>query len=263
MSDEWRLVDDIEVPRTAAEHMAVDAALLAEVAAGAAPALRLYTWDGPALSLGRFQPATDVDVAACERLGIPLVRRPTGGRALLHGGDLTYAVAFPRPPGALGTVEALYERLARALVAGLAQLGVDAEVGRSDGEVGPACFGAARGADLRAGGRKLCGSAQLQRDGAVLQHGSVLCRRLAVDETDLLAFASERARAVSRAELRDRTVTLAELGAPAEPRDVAPALVTGFAQTLDLEWRSMVEAGSDRLSEAAGRLHLPLTSKLR
>ena len=244
MPDVWRLLDELDVPRTAASQMAVDLALLDEVASGGAPALRLYTWSGPALSLGRFQPEVDVDAGACRRFGVDVVRRPTGGRALLHGGDVTYAAVFPRPSGAAGSVDALYRTLARALIAGLDRLGVGAEVGRGDGEVGAACLSAARGADLRAGDRKLCGSAQLQREGVVLQHGSVLCRRLAVDESDLLVFADDRARDVTRRTLRERTVTLAELGALSGPDDVATALTWGFAQTLDLKWRSKVEGAS-------------------
>jgi lipoate-protein ligase A len=82
--------------------MDADVALLDEVAAGAPPALRLYTWTRPALSIGRFQSDADVDCEACDAHGVEVVRRPTGGRALLHGADLTYAVAMPRPAGAAG-----------------------------------------------------------------------------------------------------------------------------------------------------------------
>ncbi len=237
---EWLLIDDVDGTRSAAGQMAADLTLLDEVAGGAPPALRLYTWHAPALSLGRFQPDDDVDRAACDRLGVEVVRRPTGGRALLHGGDLTYAVVFRRPRGAAGSVDMLFRRLAAALVAGLAQLGVPACLGRGAGDVGPACFSAARGADLRVGDRKLCGSAQLQREGAVLQHGSVLCRRLPVDEADLLACTDDEARRSMRVALRHRTVTLEELGVPVEPEEVGAALISGFAQTLDVKWRSRV-----------------------
>lgn len=228
--------------------MAADLALLDEVAAGAPPALRLYRWSPPALSLGRFQPLTDVDPDACARHGVEIVVRPTGGRALLHGGDLTYAAVMPRPAGAAGSVDALYRWLAGGLVAGLARLGVSADIGRTDGPAGPACFAAQQGADLRVGERKLCGSAQVHREDAVLQHGSIRCRSLDVDETDLLRYPSPSARAGAASDLARAAVTLAELGAPSEVREVRDALVDGFAEALDLTWRS--KAPSDGTAAA-------------
>jgi lipoate-protein ligase A len=215
--------------------MATDEALLESVAEGAPPVLRLYRWVPPALSLGRFQPDDDVDVDACARIGVQVVRRPTGGQGLLHGGDLTYAVAIPRPAGGAGGVDAVYSLLAGALIAGLARLGVEAAIARHDGPAGPVCFAGQQGADLRVGDRKLCGSAQVRRDGAVLQHGSILLSRLPFDETDVLR-PRPGARAVTREALRDATTTLEELGAPTDPRTVADALVEGFAATLDLRF---------------------------
>ena len=249
MTQSWRLVDDLAVRRDAAEQMDADLACLDEVAAGAAPVLRLYTWAGPALSLGRFQPESDVDRDACRARGVEVVRRPTGGRALLHGADLTYAVALPRPPGAAGHVDALYRTLAGALIAGLAQLGVTATIGSDRGPAGPVCFAAAQGADLRVGDRKLCGSAQVQRGSAVLQHGSVLLDRLPFDELDLLVDpapvdwtgGSGRDAARAHRDLRARSVTLRELGADPTPAVVAAAIVAGFAATLDLDFASRVQ----------------------
>jgi lipoyl(octanoyl) transferase len=218
--------------------MHADLALLDEVGGGAAPVLRLYRWSPPALSLGRFQPDADVDSLACRRLGVEVVRRPTGGRALLHGGDLTYAVALPRASGRAGGVDGVYRMLAGALIAGLARVGVDAAVARSDGPAGPACFAGQAGSDLRVGDRKLCGSAQVHRGGAVLQHGAVLLKRLAFDETDLLHTTDGHP--LARAQLRAATVTLAELGAPADAGVVGDALVAGFVETFDLAFTSRV-----------------------
>ena len=229
----WRLVDDLDATLDAAEHMAADVALLESVASGEAPVLRLYRWSVPALSLGHFQPATDVDGPACERLGVDVVRRPTGGQGLLHGTDLTYAVVIPRPGGAEGKVDAVYRLLAGALVAGLARLGVEAAIARHDGPSGPVCFAGQQGADLRVGERKVCGSAQVRKGGAVLQHGSILLHRGAIDETDVLG-PRPGAPTVTREHLRGATVTLEELGAPTDPRLVAEALVDGYAETLDL-----------------------------
>jgi lipoate-protein ligase A len=235
----WRLVDDLDSGRDAAAQMAADEALLDEVAAGALPALRLYQWRPPALSLGRFQPADDVNGAACDRLGVEVVRRPTGGRGLLHGADLTYAVAMPRPGGLDGGVDAVYRRLAGALIEGLQQLGVTAAVAHHEGPSGPVCFAGQQGADLRVGERKLCGSAQMRRAGAVLQHGSILLDRLPFDETDLLV-ARPGAAVPTPARLRAATVTLAELGATTDPSTVAQALVEGFRTTLDLDFTARV-----------------------
>ena len=236
----WRLVDHLDAHLDAAAQMAADEALLDSVVAGAPAALRLYRWEPPALSLGRFQPDDDVDGDACARLGVDVVRRPTGGQGLLHGADLTYAVAMPRPEGAAGGVDAVYTLLAGALIAGLAGVGVDAAIARHDGPAGPVCFAGQQGADLRVGDRKVCGSAQVRRDGAVLQHGSILLTRLPFDETDLL-HPRPGAPAVTREQLRTATVTLEELGAPTDPRVVADALVEGFATTLDLSFALTVD----------------------
>jgi lipoate-protein ligase A len=220
--------------------MAADEALLDSVALGAPPALRLYRWAPPAVSLGRFQPDEDVDADACARLGVEVVRRPTGGQGLLHGADLTYAVAMPRPSGAAGGVDAVYALLAGALIAGLARVGVEVAVARHDGPAGPVCFAGQQGADLRVGDRKVCGSAQVRRDGAVLQHGAILLDRLPFDETDLLRPRPGAPR-TTRAQLRAATVTLRELGAPTDPRVIAEALVEGFATSLDLSFDLTVD----------------------
>lgn len=209
--------------------MAADLALLDAVAAGGPPVLRLYRFDPPALTLGRFQPATDVDGDACARWGVEVARRPTGGRALLHGPDLTYAVALRAAPGQ--SVDDSYRFLAAGLIAGLGMLGVTAAVACAGGPRGPVCMAAQQGADLRVGERKVCGSAQVRRRGVVLQHGSVLLGRLAFDETDLVPGAG-----LDRGALRAGTVTLAELGAPTDVARVADALVGGFAAALGVRF---------------------------
>lgn len=226
----WRLVDDLGTDLDAAGQMAADRALLDAVTAGGPPTLRLYRWSPPALTLGRFQPESDVDHAACARHGVEVVRRPTGGRALLHGADVTYAVAVPEPRGA--DVDTVYRWLAGALIAGLDRVGVTATVARHEGPAGAVCMATQQGADLRVGDRKICGSAQVRHRGAVLQHGSVLLDRLPFDETDLVAGGGDRGL------LRAATVTLAELGAPHAPPVVAAALVAGFRAALDIEFTS-------------------------
>src|SRR4051812_28440949 len=239
----WRLIDDLDAGLVAPGQMAADEALLDAVADGAPPALRLYRWVTPTVSLGHFQPDDDVDRDACDRWGVDVVRRPTGGRGLLHGADLTYAVVISRPAGAAGGVDAIYTMRGGALIAGRARVGGEAEIARHDGPAGPVCFAGQQGADLRVGERKLCGSAQVRRRGAVLQHGSILLTRLPFDETDLLRTRPGAA-AVSRQQLRAATVTLEELGASTDHRTVAHALVEGFAATLDLTFDLTVDLQS-------------------
>jgi lipoate-protein ligase A len=157
-------------------NMGVDEALLASVAAGGDPTLRFYTWDGPWLSLGYAQRSGPERLAACEGAGVGVVRRPTGGRAVLHGGDLTYALAAPAAllPAGLG---ASYRLVAGALLAALRSLGVAAErsgPGAPDPERGAFdCFERAAPEEVCVVGRKLSGSAQRRTRSAVLQHGSI------------------------------------------------------------------------------------------
>jgi len=202
--------------------MARDLAMLDEVRGGGGPVLRLYRWVRPTLSLGRFQDQDEIDHDACSRHGVDVVRRPTGGKALLHGGDLTYAAVLREPRGSAGSVDGVYRLLARPLIEGLAAVGIDARVAHHDGPAGPVCFATQQGADLRVGDRKVCGSAQVRHDGVVLQHGSILLRRLAIDETTLVHGD------LDRAQLRAATVTLEELGVRPDARALAGALALAF-----------------------------------
>jgi lipoate-protein ligase A len=180
----WRLL--VHAPADGAWNMAVDEALLESyTAAGAAagPTLRLYGWRPAALSLGRFQRAEGSrDATFLRENGIDLVRRPTGGSAVLHEFERTYAVtAQLRSAPFPGSVLETYRRVAGALCAALRRLGVDAEP-HAPGEPGTrrsqdaACFGTPSAHEISVGGRKLVGSAQLRRRGAFLQHGSILLR---------------------------------------------------------------------------------------
>ncbi len=158
--------------------MAVDEALLASVRGGGPPTLRFYRWSPACLSLGRNQPARgQYDLEAIRARGIDVVRRPTGGRAVLHDRELTYSVAVP--DGLLGSPRATYAVVNQALAAGVRRLGVPAELApRSGGRVPvpslAPCFKEPVEGEIIAGGRKLIGSAQYREGGVVLQHGSLL-----------------------------------------------------------------------------------------
>lgn len=158
--------------------MAVDAALMESVRAGGAPVLRFYRWSPACISLGRNQPARDrYDTAAIARAGVGVVRRPTGGRAVLHNRELTYSVLVRE--WALGSPRQAYTAINRAWVAGLCRLGVPAELQPRTGRRAPVpsvepCFREPVEGEVVAGGRKLIGSAQQRERGVVLQHGSLL-----------------------------------------------------------------------------------------
>lgn len=178
----WRLL--VHPPGDGAWNMAVDEAVLESYAAEDAPAsptLRLYAWRPAALSLGRFQRAEGShDPAFLRASGIDLVRRPTGGTAVLHEFERTYALtARLRSEPFPGSVLETYRRVAGALCEALRRLGVDASVQEPEAAsagrpADAACFGTSSAHEISAGGRKLVGSAQLRRRGAFLQHGSIL-----------------------------------------------------------------------------------------
>ena len=179
----WRLI--VEGPEDGAWNMAVDEAILEGYAAAPqrrSPTLRLYGWEPATLSLGRSQRAEGAhDARALAALGIGLVRRPTGGVAVLHEFERTYAVVgtLGVPPFSGGAI-ATYRTIAEALRRGLMELGIAAtpvEPRRgAPRESGAACFERLGAWELVASGRKLVGSAQARRRGAFLQHGSMPLR---------------------------------------------------------------------------------------
>ncbi len=175
---ELRLFADWAVPADGRANMERDRALLQEAAAGAPPALRLYRWSRPTLTLGHRQTAGDTtDPEALGRLGIPWVRRPTGGRALLHLPDeLTYAFAAPRgwAPG----VRVAYFRVMGSIwnaLSGFVRLDPPPAGALPRDTASPRlpCHAVATGHEITVRGRKLVAGAQRWRRGAFLQHGSI------------------------------------------------------------------------------------------
>ncbi len=174
MPDSWRLIPVYE--GTGAEQMAIDSWLLDQHVKGLQPScLRFYTWRSPTLSLGYHQRQFPHFWNTLQWQGQPidLVRRPTGGRAVLHQGDLTYALITS---GLSGSRRDIYQQLCQFLIEGWRALGIELTFGAAGrGYIhNPNCFGTATAADLVMNdGYKLIGSAQVYRDGCVLQHGSM------------------------------------------------------------------------------------------
>lgn len=245
----WRLVIDPQL--AGARNMALDVAALEAVAAGAAPpTLRLYGWSPPCLSLGRHQGEGAANLAFCRDHNIDVVRRPTGGRAVLHHLELTYAVVAPLGRGPLPrSVQAAYRTLCAPLVEAARALGVAAEL--TPGEVnlhlpGPRttvpCFEAPAGGEVVAAGRKLVGSAMRVHREHVLQHGAILLDWDSTLQAGAMGLADD-------ALLRPQITTFAaELGREVRRAEVEEALVVAFASVLgaDLEAATLTNAERER-----------------
>jgi lipoate-protein ligase A len=165
--------------RSGAENMAIDAELLDRADRTGASFLRLYRFDPPCLSLGRNEPAAHYDHTEIARRGLDVVRRPTGGRAVWHEHEVTYAVAAPIAlfRGLRTAYRAIHARLAAAL----RSLGVDATLALHHPPPSSAvlrqpvpCFAIPAAGEILVAGRKLVGSAQVRKRSAFLQHGSIL-----------------------------------------------------------------------------------------
>lgn len=238
MPDLWRLL--ITPPAPGAWNMAVDEAVLEHVERGEVrPTLRLYAWEPPCLSLGYAQPWSDVDLDALQRENWQVVRRPTGGRAILHTDELTYAVIGPAAdPRLNGSVLESYLRLSQALVQALRLLGApvtvheEAPAARAQN---PVCFEVPSAYEITVAGRKLIGSAQARRREGVLQHGSLPLYGDLTRITRVLRFPDEAARRDAAARLRARALTLEEaLGRRPTWEEAAQAFIQAFETVLDL-----------------------------
>ena len=209
--------------------MAWDQALLEESDATGAAFLRLYRWDPPCLSFGRNEPAlTRYDRVAIARRGLAGVRRPTGGRAVWHEHEVTYAVAAPI--AAFGSLTESYRDIHQRLARALCALGLDARLapGARAAALGAgACFAASAGGEVLVRGHKVVGSAQVRRGAAFLQHGSIL-----LDGSQDVVRAVSRG-AVSRQASAIRETTLsAELGRPVGFDEVTQAIVAAWDEAL-------------------------------
>lgn len=237
----WRLILEPH-PKSGALNMATDEALLREVAARRSPpTLRLYAWSPPALTLGRGQPFADADVARLAADNVTLLRRATGGTAVLHKDELAYAVTVTHDePRLSGGIAESYKGLSAALLYALEKVGLrNAEASahaehrgdpRSPGEGrSPVCFELPSDYEITVGGRKLFGSAQMRIKDGILQHGTL---PLSGDIARIGDYLTARPPA---ARIRAHALTLRDaLGRAVAWREIADALVAGFADALAL-----------------------------
>jgi lipoate-protein ligase A len=247
---EWFLWVD-ETPRPGWANMAIDQTLLDRAERLGEGWLRLYAWEPHCLSFGRHEPARRrYDAGRITALGIDAVRRPTGGRAVWHGPELTYAVAAPSRR--FGSLQAAYLEIHDMIGHALGALGIEAVLASSRRSVpldAGACFSQPTGGEVLVGGRKVVGSAQLRQGGALLQHGSILLadgqhvvRELMQGPADHHSFSSLYETALP---LLGRSLAVAEL---------TDVIADTAATRWSGNWNRMTAAGE--VIEAASR-HFP------
>jgi lipoate-protein ligase A len=252
MSVGWRLIVDGDL--AGVRNMARDMALLEAVSEGTSrPTLRLYGWSPPCLSLGRHQGPEAADLEFCRSLGIDVVRRPTGGRALLHHLELTYSVVAPLGRGPLpGHLQEAYRAICNALVRTCRTLGVAAEL--TGGEVNlqlprpntaVPCFEAPASGEVVVGGRKLVGSAMRAHGSAMLQHGAILLDWDGRLQAGAMGLDDDGG-------LRPHITTLAaELGAAPARERLDEVVVQAFAEEFEIGFDEEPTSHAERANEEA------------
>lgn len=245
-ADRWSVWFDLD-PRPGPLNMAIDQALLERAGRHGERWLRLYRWSPHCLSFGRHERAARrYDRERIAATGLDLVRRPTGGRAVWHAAELTYAIALPA--ASLAGIRSTYLEIHRMLLAALRSLEVDATLAEDmpvpSLDAG-ACFARPVGGEIMVAGRKVVGSAQVREAGGLLQHGSILLG----DDQSMVA-------AVSRGDPpRDGSAPLERLtGRPFPPAAMARAIAATAAAQWPGIWH---EAANVAAALAGAERHLP------
>lgn len=254
----WRLLRT--QPAMGAWNMAVDEAILGSTSRGLEPpTLRLYSWSPPCLSLGYAQSIEDTDIESLNSFGWDIVRRPTGGRAILHTDELTYSICGMNDnPHLAGSVLESYRQLSQGLLEALRLMGISADVPKPAGKQGnqetqnPVCFEVPSNYEITVGGKKLIGSAQARRKSGVLQHGSLPLYGDLTRIVDALQYPDQEHRRKAKKDLLKHAITLeGVLGYPGDWWLTAYAIQAGFQRVLNikLELAELSPAEGQRASE--------------
>ncbi|WP_026695930.1 lipoate--protein ligase family protein [Peribacillus kribbensis] len=241
--ESWLFIDTGE--NTPAYNMAMDEALLNWHSQGLIPpVVRFYTWNPPGMSVGYFQKVHGrIDVEEVHRKGFKLVRRLTGGRAVLHDKELTYSVVVSEghPKMPKGVTEA-YRIISQGLLQGFRNLGIDADLaipeeGKKIGKTNSAvCFDESSWYELVVNGRKSAGSAQCRQKGVILQHGSI---PLEIDEEtlfDCFIYPNERVKERAMKSFSGKAASVSEAaGRSISLEEIKEAFYKGFAEGLDVQ----------------------------
>ncbi|KJL02184.1 MULTISPECIES: biotin/lipoate A/B protein ligase family protein [Priestia] len=246
MKAKWRFIDSNN--RSPYYNMALDEALLEWHSKGEIPpTIRFYGWNPPTLSIGYFQKAEkEINFDKVKELGLGFVRRPTGGRGVLHDEELTYSVIVSEEyPNMPKTVTEAYRVISEGLLEGFRSLGLEAyfAIPRSEEEKNSlknprssVCFDAPSWYELVVEGRKIAGSAQTRQKGVILQHGSIL---LEIDEDKLFSvfnYPNDRVKERMQRAFRSKAVAINAIAGRKIPIEEAKeAFYKGFALALDID----------------------------
>ncbi len=234
MPEKWRLI--IDTPGDACENMAKDEAIGLCVKEGRVPCtLRLYQWAHRSVTIGRYQRASEVNLKACRARDIPVVRRPTGGRAILHGRDLTYSFsAITKGPYFSGGLLETYSIISRAFLVAFKKLDLPVawKSRREKGRVlagSPLCFQSISFGEITLKGRKVMGSAQKRWEGGFLQQGTIMLEI----EPDLQ---EELFSGIKGETLRQSMIGLLEVRPELTLEAISAAIVQGFEEVFGVSF---------------------------
>jgi lipoate-protein ligase A len=240
----WRVIKN--KPANGAWNMAVDEAILGSIQSGKSkPALRMFAWYPPCLSLGYAQPFSDIDLDRLSTMGWDAVRRITGGRAILHTDELTYSVIGPdNEPRLQGGVLESYRCLSAALLSALRMMGLPAQVvpkpstsDQNKQDHQPVCFETPSNYEITFSGRKLIGSAQARKKSTVLQHGTIPLYGDITRIIDVLKFPDNDSRQNAKNKLLLRATTVeTELKKRISWEQSASVLIQAFSKTLNISF---------------------------
>ncbi|MGM9920066.1 MAG: biotin/lipoate A/B protein ligase family protein [Bhargavaea sp.] len=246
MTEKWMFINS--GPQSASYNMAMDDALLELHSKGLIPpVVRFYEWNPATLSIGYFQKAAEaVDLEKVREMGLGFVRRPTGGRAVLHDRELTYSIIVSEShPDMPETVTEAYRVISAGLLEGFRNLGLQAEfavpASREERDAlkqpkSAVCFDAPSWYELVVEGRKAAGSAQTRQKGVILQHGAIPVSMDLDKLVSVFHFPTEDHRRRMKEKLAKKAVSIEELsGRHMEMAEVTDAFRSGFEQALDVE----------------------------
>ncbi len=250
MTDTWRVI--FSKPARGAWNMAADEAIMESSGRGdTPPTLRLYAWDPACLSLGYAQSYSDVDTNRLKANSWDVVRRVTGGRAILHIDELTYSISAPTDEIRFrGTILESYHRMAEALIQAVHSLGLPVQIEEnaapSNTPKGPVCFEVPSAYEIVINGKKIIGSAQARKKEGILQHGTFPLAGDLTRITRVLTFPDEMAREAAAGKLLNRAVTAQTILHSEIPWQIAAeAFSKAFEETLEID----LQTGELTLSE--------------